>query len=291
MFGAHIPEPKKTSVKPGEQVKQADEATFVAALRRSATEPGRQRADRCGRRPQPETAGRLYPPGCAALHVGARSDAPLPERCVPRARTRLPPRLDARVRRRGGSPTAIPADRGSTSARATAGKRRRRAPCWTAMAATSSCRLISAASRTPSRRSPTRSTAGAGAAPSNRFLDLLGRGEGHAVAGACRSGGRADQAVKRRTEISRACSRRRLTTPLRACPHSARAWARRAPAPNSRRSAACARSRPPRRRRLAWSGTIRCRLGVTAIAQPLPCAMTSYQSCAMVRLATSHRTQ
>jgi hypothetical protein len=33
-FGAHIPEFRKASVKPGEQVKQADEATFAAALRR-----------------------------------------------------------------------------------------------------------------------------------------------------------------------------------------------------------------------------------------------------------------
>ena len=33
-FGAHVPDARKKSVKPGEQVKQADEATFAAALRR-----------------------------------------------------------------------------------------------------------------------------------------------------------------------------------------------------------------------------------------------------------------
>ena len=39
VFGGYIPERKKTHVKPREQVKQADEATFAAALRRLRLNP------------------------------------------------------------------------------------------------------------------------------------------------------------------------------------------------------------------------------------------------------------
>jgi hypothetical protein len=57
------------------------------------------------------------------------------------------------------------------------------------MGATSSCRPISAASRAPSRHSPTRSDRRRGRGIFDRFLDLLGRGEGTP------SQARVDQAV------------------------------------------------------------------------------------------------
>ena len=62
-------------------------------------------------------------------------------------------------------------------------------PCWTATAATSSCRLSSAASRTPSRRSTDAVDRRRGRGTFDRFLDLLGRGEGTP------SQARVDQAV------------------------------------------------------------------------------------------------
>ena len=204
-FGAHIPEARKASVKPGEQVKQADEATFVAALRRMRlSQAATRRSTRSSTAARTRRSSISYPPGCAALHVGARSDAPLPERRVPRART-PEPRLDARVRRRGGRrPQHGPISRFDFSpsyGRNTFAAR--------ALLDGYGRDLVLPVYRP--RADNHQGALGRGRPPARaRHLRQVSRSagarRGHAVAGAPRSGGRADQAVKRRTGNKRARS-------------------------------------------------------------------------------------